>query len=452
MLLKTFNGVVLVNQRVKFLTLGCRLNQYETQAMREALLTNGYTTAQDNERADVFVINTCTVTSQADKESRYLIRKCQRENPDAKIVVTGCYVERDHETIRKIPGVTHIIRNRQKSDLNRLLESCTQLALDEMPIPVRSKAEFVPLRISKFSGKTRAYIKVQDGCNHACTFCKVVLVRGKSRSRLEADVLEEAKRLSQNGHREVVLTGIQLGAYGFDLPEPTSLSGLLKKLSPIPAIDRIRLSSIEPTDVTDELIKTMQVFPKVCPHLHIPLQSGSDAVLKLMNRRYPGHFYVDLIRKLRHHIKNFVLTTDVMVGFPGETERHFEETINVLIGAKPFKMHIFPYSQREGTKAFHYDLIPNEMVVRRIKVLKELEWKLAQFVCESYVGQTVEVLLEEPKRPEVIEGRVANYLPVRVDGIYDFRAGEMVQVEIVQSKESVLIGQNPFRRGGSNGT
>jgi len=429
-------------ETVRYVTLGCRLNQYETQAMRESLRSHGYHEVDDTKPADVYVLNTCTVTNDSDRTSRYLIRKFHRENPNAKIIVTGCYVERNGSEVVNLPGVTHVLLNRQKSDIAKLLESCTGFTFDTPELPVRSKAEYTPLSISEFTGKTRAHIKVQDGCNHACSFCKVVLVRGKSRSRSLNEIAEEAKRLSENGYSEVVLTGIQLGAYGLDLEPKISLNDVIQELQLIESVKRIRLSSIEPIDVTEALIQTMKTSSKVCPHLHIPLQSGSDTVLKAMNRRYGREFYIDLIRKLRSEVPDFVLTVDVMAGFPAESDAEFEETVKLLEEVQPFKMHVFPYSAREGTRAFQLGELDPKIVRKRQLALNQLEAKLRTDVLKSYVGRTLEILIEnETPGAGYIEGRAVNYLPVRFDVSEYLKAGELVKAFIDSSNQDFLTGR-----------
>ncbi len=427
-------------EKVKFLTLGCRLNQYETQAVREDLLRNDYEEARKDETPDIFVINTCTVTSDADRESRYLIRKCHRENPDAKVVVTGCYVERDYKTVAEIPGVTHVVLNRQKSELANLLGSCTQLTFQAAGNHVRSKADYVPLSISQFSGRRRAYIKIQDGCNHACTFCKVVLVRGKSRSRFVSEIVEEAKRLRDHGSLEIVLTGIQLGAYGLDLEPSLTLTDILEPLSEIEGIERIRLSSIEPNDVTDSLIRAIREIPKMCHHLHIPLQSGSNEILKAMNRRYAKERYLDLINRLRQGLEDFILTTDVMAGFPGESDEHFKETVDAVLAAQPFKLHIFPYSAREGTRAFQSKAVPQDIIKKRMGVLFQLESKLKRDIGSRYLGREFKILIEDSSESDWLCGHTHNYLPIRIPASCEHKANDFISVQIDQFQDNVFYG------------
>ncbi|MBI1978151.1 MAG: tRNA (N(6)-L-threonylcarbamoyladenosine(37)-C(2))-methylthiotransferase MtaB [Candidatus Omnitrophica bacterium] len=431
-------------QKVKFGTLGCRLNQYETQAIREQFASAGFLETDTDKEADVYVLNTCTVTSESDRESRYLVRRFHKKNPSAKIVVTGCYVERNSEEIEKINGVTLTVLNRQKSeivsllgkrDVSRYTPTCSSFA------SIPSKRIYTPLSISEFEGRTRAYIKIQDGCNHACSFCKVVLVRGPARSRTFLDVIEEAKRLIDQGFQEVVLTGIQLGAYGYDLEKRQMLTDLIEVLSQEEGLQQIRLSSIEPTDVTDELIEAMTSFRKACPHLHIPLQSGDNGVLERMNRRYRREFFLDLIQKIRARVSNFVLTTDVMVGFPGETQEQFDQTVDVLLKTEPYKLHIFPYSAREGTRAnrFQDEVMPQEKKRRR-DILLSLECQLREKVQSKFLGKTLEVLIEENKSLSGWAfGRARNYLRIRFPHEGGSRSG-FFEVQIEGIEETDLIG------------
>ena len=431
------------NQKVKFQTLGCRLNQYETQAIREQFLNAGYQETETDGEADLLVLNTCTVTNESDKESRYLIRKFHRENPDAKIVVTGCYVERNEAEIKSLPGVTLTILNRQKSEFVDLFS--VRAGFKPAPTCVNyelpSKRTYTPLHISGFKEKTRAFIKIQDGCNHACSFCKVVLVRGPARSRALVEVVEEAKRLTGQGFREVVLTGIQLGSYGYDLKKRQMLRNLIERLSLVDGLHRIRLSSIEPTDVTDELIEALAENDKVCSHLHIPLQSGDDQILKQMNRRYRRSFFRDLIQKITLRVSDFVLTTDVMIGFPGESAEQFENTVGLLVETQPYKLHIFPYSRREGTRAARFsDLIHGTEMNRRRDILLSVEEKLRQNVQKRYLGRSLNVLTEEGNCEEGwVTGRSANYLKVRFPG--ERMAGVNHQVKITEIKDSDLLGK-----------
>jgi len=425
-------------RRVKFVTLGCRLNQYETQAIREQFQRAGYSETSVAEEADVLVINTCTVTGEADRQGRYWIRRFHRTNPRAKIVVAGCYVERDRKTIEAMPGVSLTLLNREKPELLNLLESCTDYSMPRAEAV--SSRVFPNLSISQFEGRRRAILKIQDGCNHACSFCKVVLVRGPSRSRSMDDVLLEAERLVESGHPEIVLTGIQLGAYGFDLERRQMLPELIERLREVKGLMRIRLSSIEPTDVTDELIDSIASVDRVCPHLHIPLQSGDDGVLRGMNRRYGCQFYRNLIQKLYDRMPDFVLTTDVMVGFPGEMSRHFKNTVQLLDDIKPYKLHVFPYSAREGTKA---NRLANEVStvekMERRSLLLELEAEWRKWNEERFLGRKMEVLLEDESREDERWARASNFIKLRIPRESQI-SGELFDVHLVRSVEGLLSG------------
>lgn len=374
-------------KKVRFLTLGCKVNQYETQAMRESLLQRGFTEGEDDSN-DVVVLNTCTVTEEADRKNRYWIRRLRRENPGAKIVVTGCWVTRNRKEIESLSEVDLVLTNQEKEDLSeRLFEGCAT--------PAVQKTKFTPLEISSFQGHARAFVKIQDGCNHACSFCKVVLVRGRSRSRDLRDIVEEAKRLSGAGFREIVLTGIQLGAYGGDLQPRLNLVSVLEALARISEVERIRLSSIEPTDVRTELIQAMKELPGVCPQLHIPLQSGDSEILKRMNRRYGRDFYEALITSLRQEIPDFCLSMDVMAGFPGEEESHFQNTLSLIRQTRPIRVHAFPYSLRPGTRAAAWEKVPPSSLGERMKRLIAFSREVAQREREKFLGRNFPVLVEK---------------------------------------------------------
>ncbi len=424
-------------KKVRFVTLGCKVNQYETQAMRESLLAEGFSDQRQGP-SDVIVINTCTVTEEADRENRYWIRRLRRENPEAKIVVTGCWVERNRKEVEGVPEINRVLSNQEKPDLAAILaEGC---AAPEVQSRFRSKSEYTPLQISTFQGNGRAFIKIQDGCNHACSFCKVVLVRGRSRSRRLNEITEEAKRLGNSGFREIVLTGIQLGAYGLDLEPRINLISVLEALDEVPGIDRVRLSSIEPTDVKEDLINAMKRLPKVCPQLHIPLQSGDSEILKQMNRRYPRDFYLDLVERLRREIPDFCLSMDVMAGFPGESETHFENTLSILRETQPIRVHVFPYSRREGTRAARFENLPALVLRNRMNRLIEFSKEITAREKQNFLGRKFPVLIEKKSSHDgSLEGHTPNYLKVRFRGPQD-KIGESLPVKLTALEGDVLFG------------
>lgn len=441
------SGVLQAGNAVKFVTLGCKVNQYETQGMREALAASGI---YEKKAAayEYVVINTCTVTHEADKENRYWIRRMRREHPAAKIVVTGCYVERNRADLQSMPEIDLILSNHEKADIaDILLAGCAKPDFLDQEAARLKKRIFTPLKISEFQGKGRAFVKIQDGCNHACSFCKVVMVRGRSRSRELVDVLEEAKRLRDAGYRELVFAGIQLGAYGDDLGKKDALVPLLEECSKIEGIDRLRLSSIEPTDVTPALIAALRDIPKCCPHLHIPLQSGDDEVLRGMNRRYGRDFYRDLIASLKSELNDFSLTLDVMAGFPGESEDSFQNTVNLLKSVEPLKCHVFPYSAREGTRAFRFDnALKIEVIRERVQILIHIGEELGARERKKYIGKTFPVLVEKSVSGSgLVQGLTPNYLKVCFQAD-ESSVGDIFPVEFLSAEGDTFLGRRIFNK------
>ena len=373
--------------KIKFYTLGCKVNQYDTQSIRERFLRQGFKEAKSDQKAGTYLINTCTVTSSADRKSREVIRRCIKENPRAKIIVTGCLVKKDAPMVAQIKGVSLIVSK-----------------------------DFFCDGISNFSGHTRAFLKVQDGCNNFCSYCKVPLVRGRSRSRPLDEIVREAKALAGKGFKEIVLTGICLGAYGRDLKEAEDLVSLIFALEKVKGILRIRLSSIEAADVTDSLILKMATSKKLCPHLHIPIQSGDDQVLKNMRRKYSRKFYINLIKKIKKRVRDIAITTDCLVGFPGESEENFRNTLNLVKKILPLKVHIFPYSQRSGTYAHKKfkQLIAPEIIKGRIERLKEAADMCQDEFKKMFAGKILPVLFEglSKEKKGYWEGYSHNYIKI----------------------------------------
>lgn len=373
---------------VKFFTLGCKANQYDTQSIRERFLSRGFCEVQETSRADYFLVNTCTVTSGADQKSRNIIRRCIQAAPRARVIVTGCLVQKDWDKLKEIRGIGYLI-----------------------------KKSFFPERISNFSQHTRVFLKIQDGCNNFCTYCKVALVRGGERSKKLANILQEAKKLAACGYKEIVLTGICLGAYGRSSGVKESLAEVTGSLEKIKGLARIRLSSIEAGDVSSGLIKRLKYSKKLCRHLHIPIQSGDDYILKLMNRKYSGRKYKDLIAKLKVAIPDISITTDCLVGFPGETDSRFQNTIELVKMIMPLKVHIFPYSMRPGTKAEKFpDLVDPKIIRARCAKLAQVAKACREKVMRKFLGKKVLVLIENEIQAEASfwEGLTDNYLKVRL--------------------------------------
>lgn len=453
--------------KVRFITLGCRVNQYETQGMRELLRKSGVEDYQGcesygpvsmpTEEVEYVVVNTCTVTQKADRESRYWIRRVRREHPHAKIVVTGCGVEKDRQSLQEMPEVDGILTNDSKGSIaEELLGSeKNKPGVSLVPQLQKQRQTYLPLAISQSDARTRAFVKIQDGCNHACSFCKVVFVRGRSRSRQITEIIEEVVRLRDHGYREVVFVGIQLGAYGLDFEHPSRLSEVLYSCSKIEGIERIRLSSIEPLDVDENLIEAMRDLSKFMPHLHLPLQSGDDEILKLMNRRYSSSFYLDLAERLFSQVPDFMLSLDVMTGFPGEEVFHFQNTIQLLKRIKPLKCHVFPYSRREGTQAARMSgHIKPEIVRKRVRELLHLGERLSQEAMTTYLGRTMPVLVESSGESrnkcanaearangfEMLSGHTPNFMEVTFMGPRAW-IGRMVPVNLAAINRGKFVGE-----------
>ncbi|MFH0917598.1 MAG: MiaB/RimO family radical SAM methylthiotransferase [Candidatus Omnitrophota bacterium] len=373
---------------IKFFTLGCKANQYDTQSIRERFISKGFVESGKDKPADYFLINTCTVTSGADQKSRNIIRRCIQATPRSRVIVTGCLAEKDWRQLKSIKGITLIV-----------------------------KKSFFPEKISSFSQHTRAFLKIQDGCSNFCTYCKVALVRGRERSKELKEILQEAKQLVACGYKEIVLTGICLGAYGRSSGVKATLVDVVDSLEKIKGLSRIRLSSIEAGDVSSELVKYMQRSKKLCRHLHIPIQSGDDHILRLMNRKYSKKKYADLIAGLKASIHGIAITTDCLVGFPGETPECFANTVDLLKKIMPLKVHIFPYSSRPQTKAAKFKGLVDPKVIRaRCDKLAQVAKECRNKFMQEFLGREAEVLIETEAKghPAYLEGLTDNYLKVRL--------------------------------------
>ncbi len=407
-------------KKYKISTLGCRTNQYESEAYATQLRTLGYREAGEGEEADICIVNTCTVTESADSSSRYQIRQLHRHNPGASLVVTGCLAERLPEELKAIPGVTHLVPNKDKENL-----LASVFPNEELP-------EF---KIDQFSAHTRAFVKVQDGCNSYCTYCIIPYVRGRSRSKPMDEILEEVRGLVKNGYQEVVLTGINIGDYIGTNGE--KLADLVRAVDQIEGLTRIRVSSIDPDEVDDNLMDAILSGKKTCHSFHIVLQAGSNVILKRMNRKYTKQIFLETIHRLKNAAPDFTFTTDVIVGFPGETEGDFEETLEIMREVKFAKVHMFPYSPRARTRAATY---PNQvpqavMNERRQIVLRESE-KLAFELREAYVGKKMKVLIEDEKEGF---GHTENFLPVVCQ--FPVKRNTIVEVECIKNTPEGLSGK-----------
>lgn len=381
--------------------LGCKVNSYETEAMQQLLENAGYEIVPFTEGADVYIINTCSVTNIADRKSRQMLHRAKKLNPGAVVVAAGCYVQAAGEELKKDEAVDLVIGNNKKTDLITILEdyfSKNQEAEDDTVIDISHTAEYENLSISRIGDHTRAFIKVQDGCNQFCSYCIIPYTRGRVRSRKPEEVVEEIRRLAALGYEEAVLTGIHLSSYGMDFPEEEriSLLDLIIKVHEIPQIRRIRLGSLEPRIITEEFAVTLAGLKKVCPHFHLSLQSGCDTTLKRMNRKYTTTEYLEGCELLRKAFKNPAITTDIIVGFPGETKEEFETTREYLKKLQFYEMHVFKYSVRNGTRAADMpDQIQESVKTKRSSELLALEQEMSLSYRKSHLGTLTEVLMEE---------------------------------------------------------
>lgn len=383
-------------KRAALHNLGCKVNAYETEAMQQLLEQNGYEIVPFSEKADVYVINTCSVTNIADRKSRQMLHRAKKLNPDSIVVAAGCYVQTSEEQARADAAIDILIGNNKKHELIPMLEAFeAQREASGDIIDINGPTEYENLSVTRTAEHTRAFIKVQDGCNQFCSYCIIPYARGRVRSRELSDVLEEVKCLSENGYKEVVLTGIHLSSYGVDKGE--NLLHLIRKVHEVEGIRRIRLGSLEPGIVTEEFARELAALPKVCPHFHLSLQSGCDATLKRMNRRYTCEEYRQGVKLLRKYFEHPAITTDVIVGFPGETEEEFEVTREFLREIAFFEIHIFKYSRRQGTRAaVMTDQVPEEIKAKRSDLLFADTAGMSEAFVHWYDGKHVEVLMEEP--------------------------------------------------------
>jgi len=423
--------------KVAFITLGCKVNQYETQAMREIARNEGYDIAPDGKRADIYVINTCTVTGLSDKKSRQTIRKIIRRNPHAKVLVTGCYVDREREELERIEGVDVVFGNREKSRLAEYLQK-----LRECPETTLEGNPDATLSITAFDNQTRALVKVQDGCDSFCSYCIVPRVRGRIKSRPIDDIVQEVSLLAQNGYKEVVITGVHLGAYGKDIDMKFTLADVLERIHPIDGIKRIRLSSIEPMDIPGDVIWRMARLNKFAPHFHLPLQSGNDEILQRMNRKYTTEEYARLVEKIRGAFPDVGITTDIMVGFPSETEGQFDDTYNFVNAMEFSRLHVFRYSKRKGTPAANYpNQISPHISSKRSNIIRELGYQLANEFRLKMLNKEMEVLVEDSRegKSNLLAGFTGNYIRVLVD-VPDDMINLMIRVKLVEVEGEFVKG------------
>ena len=419
--------------KVRAITLGCKVNTYESEYILSCFKDKGYEIT--NDIADIYIVNTCSVTNMSDAKSRKVIHRLVRENKNSVIVVMGCMIEANKDI--KLDGVSIIIGNKDKAKVVELVEAYLKDRKQKRLLYENFDSTFEDMFITNMESRHRAFVKIEDGCENFCSYCIIPYTRGRVRSKNPDTVIKEITTLVKNGYKEVVLTGIHTGHYGSDIE--TSFPELLKRIVKIEGLERLRISSIEITELNDEFLNVLKNNSVIVSHLHIPLQAGSDKILTLMNRKYLTPYFLDKVEKIREIRPDISLTTDVIVGFPGETEEDFLDTINFCKKIKFTKIHVFPYSRRKGTKADLMDeQIPENIKKERVKRLIDVSNNLEKEYLDSFISKTVSVLIEEDKDGYSI-GHTGNYLKVKILG--DIKANEIVSVKIKERENLELVGE-----------
>ncbi|HHZ00212.1 MAG TPA: tRNA (N(6)-L-threonylcarbamoyladenosine(37)-C(2))-methylthiotransferase MtaB [Sedimentibacter sp.] len=427
---------------VSFITLGCKVNQFETEAMTEILEQEGYKVLPPNEISDIYIINTCAVTKESERKSRQFINKAKRINPYALVVAVGCSVQLNSEKINKETTADIIIGTKHKANIGKIIRDKLNNIEQVYEIEkFKGKENFEELKISTVHDKTRANIKIQDGCSQFCSYCIIPYVRGPIRSRNHEDIIKEVKRIAENGYKEIVLNGIHISSYGRDLKDDYYLIDLIEDINKIDGIQRIRLGSVEPNLIDEDFMNRYSALDKTCDHFHLSLQSGSNSVLKRMNRRYTKEEYknkVDLIRKI---MPDAGITTDIIVGFPGESDEEFNETVEFVKDIRFSRIHVFKYSMREGTKAAEIEpKVPDPVKSERSKFLIELGKKLSHEFMERFIGKDLPVLIETEKNKDIYEGYTTNYLKVLLKSGINVK-NEIINVHIKGIRNDYLLAE-----------
>lgn len=430
-------------KKAAFYTLGCKVNQYETEAMTESFENAGYEIVDYSEYADVYIINTCTVTNMGDRKSRQIIRRAREKNPEALVAVVGCYSQIAPGEVLEIPEVSLVVGTDERSRMVELVEYAMQKEEKlNMVNDIMKVREFEEMPIKSYKSRTRAFLKIQEGCDQYCTYCIIPYARGHIRSRKPDSIIAEVKELAENGFREIVLTGIHVASYGKDLGN-TSLIDIIEKIHEIDGIRRIRMSSVDPNVMTDGFIERLSRLPKICGHFHLSLQSGCDETLKRMNRKYTTGEYRRVVEKLREVFADVAITTDLIVGFPGETEEEFQKTVDFVEEIAFSGMHIFKYSQRSGTPAAKYEnQVKPQVKDARSKVITAIAEKNEEKFKKAFIGRSKPVLYEQPfdGQKSLFEGLTDNYIRVVSESQEDIK-GKIIETVLMELKEDYMTGR-----------
>ena len=430
-------------KRVAFLTLGCKTNQYETNGMMQKFIESGYEICDLQDKPDIYVVNTCTVTNIADRKSRQSLRRVKEKN-NTIVVAVGCYAQVAKEQLENMPEIDIVLGNKEKKDIVKYVDEFLEKRNENKPViavaDISIQKEFDEYGCITYTERARTEIKIQDGCNNFCTYCLIPYARGRIRSRKKENILEEVEIIANKGIKEIVLTGIHIASYGKDFEEEYKLIDLLEDLNKIEGIERIRLGSLEPTIVNEEFAQRLSKLEKVCNHFHLSLQSGCNETLKRMNRKYTTEEFKHVTEILRKYFKDVNLTTDIIVGFPGETDEEFNITYNFLKDISFYKMHIFKYSKRDGTVAAKMsNQVDGNLAEERSRKLIELSEKNMKLYNEKYIGKEVEVLFEE-KQDEYWVGHTRNYMIVKIRA-NDFLENVVKNVKIIENNKDILLGE-----------
>jgi len=430
-------------KKAAFYTLGCKVNQYETEAMTESFENAGYEIVDYSEFADVYIINTCTVTNMGDRKSRQIIRRAREKNPEALVAVVGCYSQIAPGEVLEIPEVSLVVGTDERSRMVELVEYAMEKEEKlNMVNDIMKVKEFEEMSIKSYKSRTRAFLKIQEGCDQYCTYCIIPYARGHIRSRKPDSIIAEVKELAENGFREIVLTGIHVASYGKDLGN-TSLIDIIEKVHEIDGIRRIRMSSVDPNVMTDGFIERLSRLPKICGHFHLSLQSGCDETLKRMNRKYTTGEYRRVVKKLREVFADVAITTDLIVGFPGETEEEFQKTVDFVEEIAFSAMHVFKYSQRTGTPAAKYEnQIKPQVKDSRSKVITAIAQKNEEKFKKAFIGRSKPVLYEQPfdGQKSLFEGLTDNYIRVVSESREDIK-GKIIETVLAELKEDYMTGR-----------
>lgn len=425
------------NKKVAFYTLGCKVNQYETESIKNKLLQKGYEEIPFGEKADIYIVNSCTVTSIADRKTRNMLRRAKKINPDGKVIVTGCYAQTNGKELLEMEEIDYVIGNTDKQGIVNFV--------DDMEHKKRLSShnifedeEYTEYDFATLREMSRAYVKIQDGCNNFCSYCKIPFARGKSRSRKKENVLNEIKKLVLEGFKEVILIGINLGAYGEDLEEDIDFEDLLEEILKVEGLKRVRIGSVYPDKISDRFIELFKKYDNLMPHLHISLQSCDDTVLHMMKRNYGSELIDERLTKLKNEIPKMEYTADVIVGFPGETDEMFLNSYNLIKKIGFSGLHIFPYSDRENTVASRLEnKVSGDIKKARVEKLEELKDEISKTIRENYIGQELEILVEEEKNGYVV-GYTENYLRAKTKDKAD--VNNLIRVIITGIDKEMLLG------------